>query len=406
MSVLKEPDKIDSDLIHSDLDKLRKQGLFRAPRIIAARNSVNIIIDGKELVNFSSNDYLGFANHSRIREAINDASIQHGVGSGASPLICGKTALHQELEDKLAAATGRDRSLLFSCGYMANLGIVQGLTRTIGSHVIMDKLCHASIIDGVMLSGASFSRYKHTSAESLLSRLKAAGSKRKLVLTESVFSMDGDLAPLDQISRLCLENGACLVVDDAHGFGVLGENGMGGLEHFGLTQAEAPIMMATFGKALGVQGAFVAGREDMIEALVQRARPYIYSTSMPVSDVAGVIEALNLLRDESSRRDHLKNLVTYYHQGLIQQGREITQNLAPIQPLIIGSADKTIEISRRLEQQGVFVTAIRPPTVPKRTSRLRITLTAAHTKDQVLKLLDAIKFSLQKSGISPTATGG
>ena len=380
-----------SDQITSDLQKIRQQNLYRTPRIINNKNAVEIVVDGKQLINFSSNDYLGFAKHPEIRAAVKDAALEKGVGSGASPLICGKTSLHYELEKKLAHATGRDRALLFSCGYMANMGVVQALTRTTQQGIFMDEQCHASIVDGVLVSKAKFKRYQHACPESLRKMLEKHNYKRKLVLTESLFSMDGDIAPLQEIYAVCRDYQACLIVDDAHGFGVLGETGMGSLESFQLSQEEVPLIMATFGKALGVQGAFVAGKEEFVEILVQKARPYIYSTSMTITNVAGVTKALDLVKKEAPRRRHLKRLIAHFKTGANALIPTISHDHSPIQSLVIGSPEKTIELSKLLEKKGVFVVAIRPPTVPRGTSRLRISITADHTIDQVTFLLESLK---------------
>ena len=382
------------DPILSDLQTIRQQGLYRSPRIINERNGAEIIIDGKALVNFSSNDYLGLAGHGEIKQAINEAALKHGSGSSASPLVSGKTSLHRELENKLARVTGRERALIFSCGYMANLGLIQGLIHAHRYTIFMDKLCHASIIDGAVLSRAKFKRYTHASVESLSTLLKDADIGEKLVLTESVFSMDGDVAPLVQISQVCRDSRSCLVVDDAHGFGVLGEKGMGALDHFHLSQDDVPLMMATFGKALGGQGAFVAGKEELIDILIQRARPYIYSTSMPVHNVAAAITSLDILQAEPKRRQSLKNIITYFKERSGFLGDKTYQNISPIQPIIIGDSDKTMKLCALMEQQGIFVTGIRPPTVPRNTSRLRITLTALHTTTQVDHLLEVLKGAL------------
>jgi 8-amino-7-oxononanoate synthase len=384
------------DAVNSEIGHLRHQGLFRTARTVTGRQDAVIEIDGKKLLNFSSNDYLGLANHPRIKEAACDAAGKYGVGSTASPLICGKSGLHAELESMLAATTGRDRALLFSSGYMANIGLIQGLLSAGEQDVFLDRNCHASIIDGVLLSGARFRRYRHADTGSL-SRLMSAGKKgKKLVLTEAVFSMDGDMAPLGDLARTCRDAGANLVVDDAHGFGVYGGKGTGSLEFFGLGQDAAPLMMATFGKALGVQGAFVAGNADLIELLVQRSRPYIYSTSMSLPNTAGAIQALRLVEAEPDRRNSLWANVEYFRKGLKEMGRADSRCTGPIQPVIIGDAESASRLSDMLEQRGLFVPCIRPPTVPKNTSRLRVTLSAFHTREHIDALLAALETSLLK----------
>ncbi|MEX2488190.1 MAG: 8-amino-7-oxononanoate synthase, partial [Pseudomonadales bacterium] len=362
----------------ADTDKLRQQGLYRKERIISARNSVNIEIDGQPLINFCSNDYLDLACDPRISTAMNAAAQKFGTGSGASPLVSGKTVLHHELEELLAQLTGRDRVLLFSCGYMANLAVISGLVRSRGDEVFEDKLCHASMIDGAAISPACLKRYQHASPASLKKLLLTSSAKRKLVLTESVFSMDGDIAPITEIARCCHEQQACLVVDDAHGFGVIGNKGWGGLDFFDLDQSAVPLLMATFGKAVGVSGAFIAGPDSLLESLVQGARPYIYSTAPPIPLVAAIKQSLHIMSEEPERRLHLDALIQRFRTGAEHLGIKLLPSETPIQPVVIGDPDETVDVSRRLEQQGFFVSAIRPPTVPANTSRLRITLSAGH----------------------------
>ena len=374
----------------ADLQQLELDGLYRKERILNARQGVEIEIDGNRLINFCSNDYLGLANHPRIARAMQDAAVEFGTGSSASPLVSGKTVLHRSLEEKLADVTKRDRVLLMSCGYMANLAIVAGLVSSRNQWIFEDRLCHASMVDAARLSGARLKRYTHASPASLEGLLGAAQRDLKLVLTESVFSMDGDLAPLHELSGLCRKHRACLVVDDAHGFGVLGNNGLGGLDHFSLDQSAVPLLMATFGKALGTYGAFIAGPAALIETLVQRARTYIYTTSLPAPLAAAAHEALKVHEDEPERRDHLASRIRRFRSGVRQLGIKTTSAETPIQPVIIGDSKKTQLASRMLEQNGLFISAIRPPTVPRNSSRLRITLSAGHTDEQIDRLLDGL----------------
>lgn len=380
-------------------EQLQREGLYRKERIVEARRGVQIQIDGNQLINFCSNDYLGLASHPRISRAMQAAADNYGVGSTASPLVCGKSSLHDILERKLARLTGRDRALILSCGYMANLAILSALASSRAQTIFEDRLCHASMVDGAIISRATKKRYAHASPVALESILKNTAGKSRLVLTESVFSMDGDIAPLPELSQLCRQYHACLIVDDAHGFGVIGKQGLGGMDHFSLGQADVPLMMATFGKALGVYGAFIAGPDDLIDALVQRARPYIYSTALPAPVIAAVNEALDVMQEEPQRRNHLGSLIQRFQTGAAQCGMKIMTSNTPIQPVIVGDANKAVMVSRLLEQNGIFVSAIRPPTVPQNSSRLRITLSANHTDQHVDKLLSVLSCSLKKADV-------
>ncbi len=328
-----------------------------------------------------------------------DAVARYGTGSSASPLVCGKSILHEELEHKLARITGRDRALLLSCGYMANLAIQSALAGTGQVIVVEDRLCHASIVDGSLINRNRFKRYTHASPQALEKVLIRYRGQPVLVLTESVFSMDGDLAPLPEIADLCRYYQACLVVDDAHGFGVIGKHGLGGTDYFTLGQKDVPLIMATFGKALGGYGAFVAGSKDLIETLVQRARPYIYSTALPVPVIAAASTAIDLLLEDPRPREHLHKLMEHFHRGIKDMGLDLPGPTSPIFPIIIGDAGLTVELSRTLESQGLFVSAIRPPTVPRNSSRLRITLSAGHTLSQVDRLLEVLDLSLKHAGV-------
>ncbi|NIN34047.1 MAG: 8-amino-7-oxononanoate synthase [Gammaproteobacteria bacterium] len=375
--------------LSSSLADIREQGLFRSPPIIEQREGTRIVVNHRPLINFCSNDYLGLAQHPQIKQAMAEAAQRYGTGSSASPLICGKTTLHQQLEQKIAKLTGRDRALLFNCGFMANLAAVSALVGGGKLEIFLDRLCHASILDGVLASGVRFQRYPHVDMAGLKNRLDKPVDSTRLVITESIFSMDGDIAPLDEISRLCRRSDTLLYIDDAHGLGVLGKSGRGALEHFMLGQDEAPLVMGTFGKALGVHGAFVAGKEAYIDLLIQRARPYIYSTSMPAPVAAAALKALEVLNAEQHRRAHLHELIDHYNTGLAAKGFEAGTS-TPIQPLIIGSAQKTMEICECLQDQGVFVMGIRPPTVARGESRLRITLSASHSVEEVDHLINCL----------------
>jgi len=345
-------------------------------------------VDGRPLLNFCSNDYLGFANHPKLVQAWSQAARDYGVGSGASPLVCGRYGIHDELERALAAFTGREKALLFPSGFQANLGTVAALVRGRRRQIIMDRLCHASLIDAALLSRALLRRFPHGDSRALKRLLEKGDSELTLVISESVFSMDGDTAPLKDYAGLCEEYGALLYVDDAHAFGVVGESGS--LAESGLSEKEVPLMMATFGKALGVSGAFVAGSKTLVETLVQYARSYIYSTAMPPALAVTVLAALELLQQEDWRRRHLRTLIKRFRAGAGRLGLPLMDSISPIQPLLIGPSREAVAVSEQLQRRGYYVVAIRPPTVPRDSARLRITLTAAHNEEQVDGLLSAL----------------
>ena len=340
---------------------------------------------GGEYLNFCSNDYLGLAAHPDVIASLRAAAERYGVGSGASHLVCGHSAPHRELEEALAAFTGRERALLYSSGYMANTGVLTTLLRR-GDRVFEDRLNHASLLDGGLFSGARFARFAHNDPAALRAKL-AAGEGARLVAVDGVFSMDGDAAPLAELAELCAAHDAWLMVDDAHGFGVLGERGAGSTEAAGLGQAQVPVLMATLGKALGTAGAFVAGSELLIESLVQQSRNYIYTTALPPALAAATLTALELLHRESWRREHLAALIARFRRGAAQLDLPLLESHSAIQPLLVGEAAAAVALSERLAERGVLIGAIRPPTVPRGTSRLRITLSAAHSEAQVDRLL-------------------
>ena len=312
----------------------------------------------------------------------------YGSGSGAAHLVTGHSAAHQALEEELAEFTGRDRALLFSSGYMANLGVVSGLLGR-GDSVLQDRLNHASLIDGGRLSGARFQRYPHLDTEAAKDRLAKAGGG-KMLATDGVFSMDGDLADLPDLARICTREQAWLMVDDAHGLGVLGAKGGGSLEHYSLDQQQVPILMGTLGKALGTAGAFVAGPEVLIETLIQQARTYIYTTALPAAVAEATRTSLRLAAMEGWRRERLQELVDAFRTGVQELDFELTDSATPIQPIIAGSSETALEWSKQLEAQGILVAPIRPPTVPEGTARLRITFSASHGDHHLRRLLDAL----------------
>ncbi|MCM2332226.1 MAG: 8-amino-7-oxononanoate synthase, partial [Pseudomonas sagittaria] len=362
--------------------------LFRQRPLLQSPQGPEVVVDGQPLLAFCSNDYLGLANHPEVIRALQQGAQQWGVGGGASHLVIGHSQPHHELEEALAEFTGRPRALLFSTGYMANLAAVTALVGQ-GDSVLEDRLNHASLLDGGLLSGARFSRYLHNDADSLAKRLdKAEGNS--LVVTDGVFSMDGDLADLPALCAEAKKRGAWLMVDDAHGFGPLGASGGGIVEHFGLGIDEVPVLVGTLGKAFGTAGAFVAGSEELIETLIQFARPYIYTTSQPPAVACATLKSLELLRSEGWRREHLNALIARFRAGATALGLELMDSPTPIQPILIGDSARAVEFSRLLRERGLLVGAIRPPTVPAGTARLRVTLSAAHSFEQVERLLAAL----------------
>lgn len=366
------------------LAERRDQHLLRQTRVQTVAPSKSFI----------SNDYLGFAQHPSLQRAQIAAVEQYGTGSGASHLLGGHSLAHQQLEEQLAAFTGRERALLFSTGYMANLGILTALLQK-GDAVLQDKLNHASLLDGGLFSDADFRRYLHADIDSLQKHLLRCANKKILVATDGVFSMDGDIAPLPALAALCKQHSALLLVDDAHGFGVLGKNGAGSCEHFSLTQNEVPILMGTFGKALGSFGAFVAGSHDLIDMLLQFARPFIYTTALPPAQAAATSAALQLLADESWRREKLQHNIAFFRQQATVRALPLLDSPTAIQPVLIGSSARVLKIDSALREQGFLVGAVRPPTVADNAARLRVTLSAAHEEKNIVQLLDAIADSLR-----------
>lgn len=372
------------------LADIRASGLYRTRHVVQGAPGVEVVRDdGVRLSNFCSNDYLGLANHPAVVQAFCRGAERYGVGAGASHLICGHTAAHQALEEELAQFVGRDRALLFSTGYMANLGAVSALVGR-GDCVFEDRLNHASLIDGGLLSGARFRRYPHADPEALRRVLAARDAGTRLVVSDGVFSMDGNLAPLAALVDAARSAGALLMIDDAHGIGVLGTRGAGSLEHFGLDQSAVPVLVGTLGKAFGTFGAFVAGRDDLIETLIQRARPYIYTTALPPAVAEATRAALRIVSEESWRREKLSALVARFRSGAAQLGLRLTASTTPIQAVILGANEQAMAASQALREAGFWVGAIRPPTVPAGTARLRVTFSALHQESQVDALLDAL----------------
>ena len=379
--------------IRAALDARCNQHLYRRTLLADSPQQPHMIINGQAMLTFCSNDYLGLANHPDVIRAFQQAANTYGVGSGAAHLVNGHSRPHQQLEEALAAFTGRDSALLFSTGYMANLGVANALLTSRHDVIYQDRLNHASLVDAGLLSGAKRVRYAHNDTTQLQARLQAQTdpSVTQLIVTDGVFSMDGDVAPVTDLARVAQAHQAWLMVDDAHGFGVLGKTGAGLLEAHGLDQDAVPILMATLGKALGTAGAFVAGSRDLIEYLKQSARTWIYTTAQPPAVAAATLASLQLLETESWRREHLHDLIQQFRHGAAQLGLPLMPSDTAIQPLLIGSSEQTLAISQQLAQRGLLVTAIRPPTVPANTARLRITLSAAHSTADVARLLDALQ---------------
>jgi 8-amino-7-oxononanoate synthase len=377
-----------SERLVSALEQRRNEGLYRHRLTLASAQGPKVRVEGREYLNFCSNDYLGLAAHPKVIERFRSAAAEYGVGSGASHLVCGHSAPHSELEEALAEFTGRARALLFSSGYMANTGILSSLLQR-GDYVFEDRLNHASLLDGGLHSGARFQRFPHNDLRALELKLKSANGP-SLVVVDGVFSMDGDTAPLAELAGLSAAQGAWLMVDDAHGFGVLGERGIGSTEAAGLEPSAVPVLMATLGKALGTSGAFVAGSEVLIESLIQHSRNYIYTTALPPAVAAATLVSLSLLQEEAWRRHYLADLIQRFRQGAQQLNLPLMESSSAIQPLLVGEATAAVSLSEQLREEGVLIGAIRPPTVPAGTSRLRITLSAAHSEEQVDRLLDQL----------------
>lgn len=370
------------------LNERRNAHLYRQRPHLQSPQGPEVMVEGERLLAFCSNDYLGLANHPDVIAAMQQGAAKWGVGGGASHLVLGHSTPHHALEEALAEFTGRPRALLFSTGYMANLAAVTALVGQ-GDTVLEDRINHASLLDAGLLSGSRFSRYLHNDAVSLASRLqKATGNT--LVVTDGVFSMDGDLADLPALCAAAKQKDAWVLVDDAHGFGPLGATGGGIVEHFGLGVEDVQVLVGTLGKAFGTAGAFVAGSEELIETLIQFARPYIYTTSQPPAVACATLKSLELLRTEGWRREHLNKLVARFREGAAAIGLTLMDSATPIQPILIGDSARALRLSALLRARGLLVTAIRPPTVPAGSARLRVTLSAAHSEAQLELLLHAL----------------
>jgi 8-amino-7-oxononanoate synthase len=371
------------------LAEIERRGLMRRRIAREGPQGPRIVVDGREYLAFCSNDYLGLANHPRIVEAAIDAALRHGVGEGASHLLSGHSVVHERLEAKLAEFVEMPRALLFSSGYQANVGAITALAGPEDA-IFSDALNHASLIDGVRLSRARVVRYPHVDLKFLEKTLADSRARARLVVTDGVFSMDGDIAPLPAMLELCERHGAWLLVDDAHGFGVIGPEGRGSPAHFGLRSPRIAYV-GTLGKAAGVAGAFVAGATEVVETVLQRARTYIYTTAGPALLAAAVEASLQLIREEEWRRERLHRRIGALKQALHGTDVLLASSDTPIQPLIIGGNAEAVSASAALRERAILVPAIRPPTVPEGTARLRISLSAAHSEDDVARLAAALR---------------
>jgi 8-amino-7-oxononanoate synthase len=371
------------------LADIRRKGLVRRRFAREGAQGPRIVVDGLEFLAFCSNDYLGLANHPRIVQAAVEAAERHGVGQGASHLLSGHSVLHERLESALAQFVRMPRALHFSSGYQANIGAITALTGA-EDEVFSDALNHASLIDGARLSRARVTRYPHADLGALSRALAASEAKNRLVVTDAVFSMDGDIAPVPALLELCERHDALLVLDDAHGFGVLGPQGRGTPEHFGVRSPRI-VYVGTLGKAAGVSGAFVAGDDEVVETVLQRARTYIYTTAAPAMLAAAVEASLELIGGEEWRREQLRKLVDTLKRTLRETGMGIAPSDTPIQPLVLGTNERALGAAAKLRERGILVPAIRPPTVPEGTARLRISLSAAHSAHDVARLAAALR---------------
>ena len=389
--------KREATAVTAELAALAAASQRRVRRRVEAQAAGGSILspvrEGRPLLNFCSNDYLGLAADPRVVEALRTAAAHWGVGSGAAHLVTGHTAEHQALEEELAEFTGREAALLFSTGYMANIGVITALAAR-GELLLQDKFNHASLIDGARQSDARLLRYAHADAAEAARLAAAHAASFVLLATDGVFSMDGDVAPLRELAATARRHDAWLLVDDAHGLGVLGARGAGSLEVAELSADDVPLLVGTLGKACGTFGAFVAGHRDVIDLILQRARSYIYTTALPPAVASATRTSLAILRADHARREHLRRLITRFRMGAAQRGLPLAPSITPIQPILVPGAEQCLAASRQLMERGFWVSAIRHPTVPAGTERLRVTLSAGHREQDVESLLDALALVL------------
>lgn len=377
-------------MFHSRLQQLDTQSLTRRLHTLGSATGPTIQFAGRTVILLASNDYLGLATHPDVIQAAILATTQYGTGAGAARLVCGTLPPHTELERAIAAFKQTPSALVFGSGYLANLGVIPSLI-TRGRLIFADRLCHASLIDGARLSGADLRVYRHRDLNHLESLLKRTSPGRPaLVVTDGLFSMDGDLAPLPELAALAERFGATLYVDDAHGTGVMGQSGRGTLEHFGV-EDRIPFHMGTLGKALGSSGAYIAGPTDMIQYLVNTSRPFMFTTAPPPASAAAACAALTVLQQDPSRRARLWRNRDHLFAGLTRLGFHLTESASPILPILIGQAEKALAFAEQLLAQGVYAPAIRPPTVADGSSRIRVTITAEHSPEQIDLALSAFE---------------
>lgn len=374
------------------LDRIKRHqsnGLYRKRRLIIDRHEAIVHHDGRACINFCSNDYLGLSTHPRVIEAFKRGADRYGVGSGASQLISGHYQPHHELEQAIAEFLNRDAALVFSSGYLANLGVINAITNRKDA-IFEDRLNHASLVDGARLTQAKLYRYPHNDIVHLEEDIKRATQANKLIVSDGVFSMSGDLARLPKLADIASKNRALLMIDDAHGLGILGKNGIGTLEHFGLGQSQVPILVNPLGKALGCMGAVVSGDRTLVESLIQFARTYIYNTALSPAITCAALESLKVIQFESWRREKLFYLIDFFKQQARQIGLNFLPSFTHIQSIIVNDNEKLLSISEALLKKGYFLSAIRPPTVPNGTARLRIMLNCLHTEEQIKELLNLL----------------
>jgi 8-amino-7-oxononanoate synthase len=389
---------MDLSLLSGEISSLKEKGRYRSLRRVSGPQDAEIVIDGARRLNFSSNNYLGLANHPAVVAAFVDTAGRYGVGSGASRLICGHMDVHAELEDAVARLKGTEAALTFSSGYLANLGILSTLCGP-GSTVFSDELNHASIVDGCRLARTRVEVYRHGDVSHLEELLRRSRAKRKVVVTDGVFSMDGDIAPLPDLVEVKDRHGAMLVVDDAHATGVLPPHGRGTADHFGL-RAGVDLQMGTFSKALGTYGAYIGTTRAVVEYFINKCRPFIYNTSLPPAIAGATLAALDLLSGEPERIESLWRNQEAFREEMAARGRRVTSPTA-IVPVLVGGDEETMAVSRSLFDRGVFVHGIRPPTVPEGTGRLRLTLMATHTREMIRTAASRIDRALKEQGIGP-----
>lgn len=378
------------DWINKELEQLRNTHSYRTRRRLDSAQGTHIVVDGKSYLSFCSNDYLGLANDSRVTAALQAGIRRYGLGSGASPLVTGYSRAHGELEESLADFLKCQRVILFSSGYMASLGLISALFDR-HSRLFEDRLNHASLIDAAHYAGARLQRYRHRDLQHLSSLLELSSSGTKCgVMSDGIFSMEGTIAPVGELCHLSQQFGLPLIIDDAHALGVLGQRGAGTMDHFQRSMSETTAVVGTFGKAFGTSGAFVATSHQLAEWLIQKARTLIYSTAQPPAIACATRKSLDIIQSEPGLREKLYENIQHFRKHAENLNLRLTDSITPIQAVILGGNSAALEAAQKLDQQGIFVTPIRPPTVPNNTARLRITLSAAHSRNDVDRLLDAL----------------